>query len=98
MGRPTCAWTSRIIVVVVCRCRSSRRERFYRDPARLSRRSRGVAGGRETAVEIEGGADERQVRERLGEVAEVLRLRAQLLTVQSQVIGVAEHLLEEEPR
>jgi hypothetical protein len=33
-----------------------------------------VAGGREPAVEIEGGADERQVRERLREVAEVLRL------------------------
>ena len=43
--------------------------------------SRGVAGRRETTVEIEGSADERQVRERLGEVAEVLGLRAQLLAV-----------------
>src|SRR5436309_7079048 len=60
--------------------------------------SPGMAGGREPAVEIEGGADERQVRERLGEVAEVLCLRTQLLAVQSEVIGVAEHLLEEEPR
>ena len=61
-------------------------------------RSPGVAGGRESAVEIEGGADERQVRERLGEVAEVLRLGTELLAVQAQVTGVAEHLLEEEPR
>src|SRR6266542_492861 len=63
-----------------------------------SARSPGVAGGREPSVEIEGGADERQVRERLGEVAKVLRLGAQLLAVQPQVIGVAEHFLEEEPR
>ena len=57
-----------------------------------------VAGGREPAVEVVCGADERQVREGLGEVAEVLRLWAQLLTVQSQVVGVAKHLLEEEAR
>jgi hypothetical protein len=38
--------------------------------------SPGVASGGEPAVEIEGGADERQVSERLGEVAQVLRLRA----------------------
>src|SRR5215470_3360047 len=36
--------------------------------------SSGVAGSREPTVEIEGGADERQVCERLGEVAEMLRL------------------------
>src|SRR5262249_52224070 len=48
--------------------------------------------------EIEGGADQCQVRERLREVAEVLRLRAQLLAIQPEVVGVAEHLLEEEPR
>src|SRR5881296_3691874 len=35
---------------------------------------------------------------RLREVAEMLRLGAELLAVQPQVIGVAEHLLEEEPR
>jgi hypothetical protein len=40
-----------------------------------------VAGGREPTIEIEGGADESQVRERLGEVAEVLGLRAQLHAV-----------------
>src|SRR5215468_11958636 len=60
--------------------------------------SPGVAGGGEAAVEIEGGADEGQVREGLREVAEVLRLKPELLAVQSQVTGVAEHLLEEEPR
>ena len=57
-----------------------------------------VAGGREPAVEVVGGADEREVGEGLREVAEVLRLRPQLLTVQSQMIGVAQHLLEEEAR
>src|SRR5262245_34497713 len=56
-----------------------------------------MAGGGEAAVEIEGGADEGQVREGLGEVAEVLRLKAKLLAVQPQVIGVPEHLLENEP-
>jgi|SRR5262245_45801143 len=60
--------------------------------------SPGVAGGGEAAVEIEGGADEGQVREGLKEVAEVLRLKPELLAVQPQVISVAEHLLEEEPR
>src|SRR5215475_11156270 len=48
-------------------------------------------------VEIESGAYEGEVGERLGEVAEVLRLGAELLAVQPQVIGVPEHLLEEEP-
>src|SRR5215469_1869896 len=65
---------------------------------RRASRSAGVASGRQPPVEIEGGADERQVRERLREVAEVLRLKAELLAVQPQVIGVAEHLLEEETR
>src|SRR5262249_19967199 len=59
--------------------------------------SRGVPGGRQSTVQIEGGTDEGQVRERLREVAQVLRLKAELLTVQPQVIRVAEHLLEEEP-
>src|SRR5207245_7957595 len=62
------------------------------------RRSSGVAGGGEPAVQVVGGADERQVGEGLGKVAEVLGLRAQLLAVQAQVVGVAEHLLEEESR
>src|SRR5262245_18841219 len=62
------------------------------------RSSPGMAGGRQSTVEIEGGADERQVRERLGEVAEVLRLVTELLAVEPEVIRVAQHLLEEEAR
>jgi len=54
--------------------------------------SPGVAGSRQPAVEIEGRAAEGQVRERLWAVAEALRLRAQLLAVQPEVGGVAEHL------
>src|SRR6266852_8455486 len=73
-------------------------EKVSRRMSRGGRPSPGVAGGRESAVEIEGGADERQMRERLRKVAEVLCLGAQLLAVQPQVIGVAEHFLEEEPR
>src|SRR5262245_39983736 len=58
-------------------------------------RSPGVAGDRQPAVEIESGADERQMRERLREVAEMLRLKAELLAVEPLMIGVPEHLLEE---
>ena len=57
-----------------------------------------MAGGGEPSIEIEGGADQRQVRERLREVAEVLCLGAELFAVQPEVIGVAEHLLEDEAR
>src|SRR5262245_48173125 len=68
--------------------------RWRRAFSRLGWRSPSVAGGREPAVQIEGSADQRKVRERLGEVAEVLRLGAQLLAVQPEMVGVAEHLLE----
>ena len=61
-------------------------------------RSLVVAGRREPAVEVVCGTDEREVRERLREVAEVIGLRPQLLAVQPQMIGVAQHLLEEEAR
>ena len=60
--------------------------------------SAGVAGGREPPIEIVGGANQRQVRKGLRKVAEVLRPRAQLFAVESQVIGIAKHFLEEEPR
>src|SRR5579859_8068287 len=53
---------------------------------------------RQTAVQVIGGADEREMRERLREVAELLPARPQLLGVQTEVIGVAEHLFEVEPR
>src|SRR5215831_14672469 len=60
-------------------------------------RSPGVAGRREPSVEIEGGADERQMSESLRKVAKVLRLGPELLAIQPQMIGVPEHLLEEQP-
>src|SRR4029453_10196982 len=65
---------------------------------RLSPFSVGVAGRREPPVEIVGGADQRQMREGLRKVAEVLRPQSQLLTVKPQVIRIAKHLLEEETR
>ena len=52
----------------------------------------------ERAVEVEGGADQRQVGERLREVAERLAGRADLLGVEPEVVGVGEHLLEGQPR
>src|SRR5688572_27272432 len=63
-------------------------------PARPSPR---MTGGRESPVEIERCADQREVREGLREVAEMLDLRAELLAIETQMIGVTEHLLEEEP-
>src|SRR5204863_275782 len=75
--------------------KSTSRASCWRTARRLSASLR---PGAAAAARGAGGADQRQVRERLGEVAEVLRLGAQLLAVQAQVIGVAEHLLEEEPR
>src|SRR5262249_22022620 len=101
-GRSFVTWGQGLAARWRCRNTTTRFRRLptCRRPAHGLRRleSPGVAGGRQPAVEIEGGADERQVRERLGEVAEVLRLGAELLAVQPEVIGVAEHLLEEEAR
>src|SRR3712207_1249902 len=51
----------------------------------------------ERPVEVEGGADERQVREGLREVAQSLAAGTDLLGVEPEVVGVAEHLLEDEP-
>ena len=50
----------------------------------------------EDAVEVEGGADEGEVGEGLREVAEGLALGAGLLGVEAEVIGVAEHALEDD--
>jgi hypothetical protein len=52
--------------------------------------------GVECPVEVEGGADQGQVGERLREVAQGLPAGAGLLGVEAQVIRVAEHLLEEQ--
>src|SRR5215210_7950076 len=51
----------------------------------------------ERPVEVEGGADEGEVREGLGEVAKGLAARPDLLGVEPEVVGVAEHVLEDEP-
>src|SRR5581483_4267572 len=60
--------------------------------------SAGEGGGAQRAVEVEGGADERDVGERLREVAQHLAAGAGLLGEQPEVVGVAQHALEEEPR
>src|SRR5215212_5335846 len=52
----------------------------------------------ERPVQVEGGADKGQVREGLGEVTEGLAARADLLGVEPQMVGVANHLLEDEAR
>ena len=49
----------------------------------------------ERPIEVEGGAYECQVREGLGEVAQRLAAGSDLLGVEPEVVGVAEHLLEE---
>src|SRR3712207_111529 len=51
----------------------------------------------ERPVEVEGGADEGQVGEGLREVAQRLAAGTDLLGVEPEVVGVAEHLLEDEP-
>src|SRR5262245_51720591 len=57
-----------------------------------------MAGCGQASIEIVGGADQRQVSKGLREVSEMLRPRAELLAVQPEMVGIAEHLLEEEPR
>src|SRR5258705_13721511 len=52
----------------------------------------------ERAIEVEGGADQSKVGERLREVAQGLAAVAGLFAVQTEVIRVAEHLLKEQPR
>src|SRR5215204_3610071 len=53
--------------------------------------------GSECLIEVEGGADKGQVREGLREVAQGLTARPDLLRIKPQVVGVGEHLLEDEP-
>src|ERR1700729_1277554 len=48
-------------------------------------------------VEIGGDADQCQVGEGLGEVAQLLARRADFLGVEPQVVGVSEQFLEHEP-
>src|SRR6476620_10973641 len=49
-------------------------------------------------VEVDRGADQREVGEGLGEVALLLAGAADLLGVEAHVVGVGEHLLEGQPR
>src|SRR5262249_4915452 len=58
----------------------------------------GQSSSAQIPVEAEGGADQREVRERLGEVSELLAARADLLGVEAEVVRVREHLLEGQPR
>ena len=52
------------------------------------------AAAAEAPVEVEGGADQRQVGEGLREVTQGLAARPGLLGVQPDVVAVAQHLLE----
>src|SRR6266550_8854872 len=52
----------------------------------------------ELVVEVDRGVDQGQVAERLREVAELLTGAADLLGKQAQMVGVSEHLLEDQPR
>ena len=47
-------------------------------------------------VEVEGSADETQVRERLGEIAEGLTAPPCFFGVQPKMVGVTEHLLKDQ--
>ena len=46
------------------------------------------------AVQEEGGADHREMRQRLGEIAEELGLRAELLGIEPDMVAVGQQLLE----
>src|SRR4051812_39088063 len=65
--------------------------------AGITRRGRGRSArgpAVERGVQRDGGVDERQVGERLGEVADLLAGEGDLLGVQPDVVAVREHLLE----
>src|SRR2546422_10318449 len=52
----------------------------------------------QSTVQVKCGADQSHVRERLREVAQRLARRSRLLGVQPQVVGVGQHLFEDEAR
>src|SRR4029077_6793850 len=52
----------------------------------------------ELVVEVDRGTDQGQMAERLREVTELLTGAADLLGVQAQMVGVGEHLLQDQPR
>src|SRR5690606_16917198 len=61
-------------------------------------RAQGLAGVVELVVEVQRRGDQRQVGERLGEVADLLAGRVDLLRVHAEVVAVGEHLGEGEAR
>src|SRR4051812_22987583 len=52
----------------------------------------------ELVIEVDGGVDQGEMREGLGEVAQLFAGCADLLCEQSEVVGVRQHLLEGEAR
>src|SRR5689334_16247177 len=52
----------------------------------------------ELVVEVDRSADQGQMAERLREIAELTAGAVDLLGVQAEVVGVGEHLLEDQPR
>src|ERR1700722_17319071 len=58
---------------------------------------RGLAT-RERAVQISRSADQRQMRQGLRIISEVLSAPSQLLRIQPDVVGIAQHLLKNQPR
>ena len=48
-------------------------------------------------IQVEGGTDQSQMGERLREIAKRFTAGAGLLRVEPEMIGIAEHLLEEQP-
>src|SRR6185295_9691297 len=59
--------------------------------------SRQVSFHSKCAVEIESRADQSQMRECLRKIAQSFPAAAGLFRIQTDVIGIAEHLLEEQP-
>src|ERR1700760_1408831 len=57
----------------------------------------GLGASIELTVEVDRGADQRQVAEGLREVAELLAGSVDLLGEQAEVVGVGVHLLEYQP-
>jgi hypothetical protein len=51
----------------------------------------------EGAIKIVGSADEREMREPLGEIAQRFPVIADLLGIQAHVVGITEHLFEHQP-
>src|SRR5262249_47008301 len=62
-----------------------------------ARPAESISPAGEGPVEVEGGADQCQVRDRVREVARGLATRPGLLGIQPEVVAVTQHLLEQQP-